>query len=702
TLERAFGLAIEAHRASRLGDAERWYRAILASHAAHPDASHNLGVLLVDLGRVDEALPLLCAALESNAESEAFWLSYVGALVRAGKPDEAARIVEVGLRHDLSAGLRRLLGVLAAKLQPEGARPEPANAELDALIAVVRAGQLDAALAAAHDLTQRFPAHGFGWKVLGSVLIMSGRLAEAVPVLTIAADLAPGDAEIHNNRGAALRRAGRAEDALDAARTAVRLNPDFAEAHNNLGLVLLDLARNAEAQEALRRAVELEPGNADAQNNLGRAFFALGRVYEAEACFRRALAAKPDLGEAYNNLGIVQHQLGENREATLSFGRALRLMPNSADSMNNQGLALRALGQFDDAAGRLEQALGLRPDYAEAHHNLAAVRGDQGRLEEARDGFRRTLALNPKIASAWVGLGKILWELDDVPGAATAFGTALDIDPGEAGLEAGALLAVIRYLAGDLARCRATLQASRGVVERKESRLWTARGYWRFVDRLLSRMPEARDVAGLPVLHVVGDSHALSAHGHAVEWRGARMRCAAELVVGCKQWHLAEGSANRWRRKFEAVLSRLPEGAPVLLTIGEIDCRHDEGILAALKKVPARTLDEIVAATTGGYVDAVRAAAGHRALKIVVSGVPASNVPPDSLGTEAARRLGEVLTSFNRELRARARGAGFDFLDVFALTDAGRGFASGHHHIDGNHLLPSAVAEAFATHCIAP
>ncbi|WP_295990014.1 tetratricopeptide repeat protein [Rugamonas sp.] len=45
-LDAALRLAIAAHQAGKPGDAERRYRAILATQPRHPDALHYLGVLL--------------------------------------------------------------------------------------------------------------------------------------------------------------------------------------------------------------------------------------------------------------------------------------------------------------------------------------------------------------------------------------------------------------------------------------------------------------------------------------------------------------------------------------------------------------------------------------------------------------------------------------------------------------------------------
>ncbi len=47
TIDEALQQAVAAHKEGKLQDAERLYRAILAvSSFAHPDANHNLGMLL--------------------------------------------------------------------------------------------------------------------------------------------------------------------------------------------------------------------------------------------------------------------------------------------------------------------------------------------------------------------------------------------------------------------------------------------------------------------------------------------------------------------------------------------------------------------------------------------------------------------------------------------------------------------------------
>ena len=92
TIDQALQQGIASHKEGKLQDAERLYRAILQSQPNHPDANHNLGVLAVAVGKALEAIPRFKLALEVNPNSEQFWLSYIDALIKVERFDEAKRI----------------------------------------------------------------------------------------------------------------------------------------------------------------------------------------------------------------------------------------------------------------------------------------------------------------------------------------------------------------------------------------------------------------------------------------------------------------------------------------------------------------------------------------------------------------------------------------------------------------------------------
>jgi protein O-GlcNAc transferase len=85
TLDQALQQAISHHRAGRLPDAERLYRAILQTQPHHPDANHNLGLLAAQVGKFAAALPFLKIALEANPAQGQYWLSYAETLLKVGQ-----------------------------------------------------------------------------------------------------------------------------------------------------------------------------------------------------------------------------------------------------------------------------------------------------------------------------------------------------------------------------------------------------------------------------------------------------------------------------------------------------------------------------------------------------------------------------------------------------------------------------------------
>ena len=63
-LSEALQKGIEAHKAGKAEEADRYYTAILKTQPKHPDANHNMGVLAVGVGKVNDALPFFVTAIE--------------------------------------------------------------------------------------------------------------------------------------------------------------------------------------------------------------------------------------------------------------------------------------------------------------------------------------------------------------------------------------------------------------------------------------------------------------------------------------------------------------------------------------------------------------------------------------------------------------------------------------------------------------
>ena len=251
-IEQALQQGVAAHKAGKVQDAEKLYRAILQSQPLHPDANHNLGVLAVSFNKAGAALPLFKTALEANSKIEQFWLSYIDALIKEQQFDNAIQVLEQAKKQGVGG---EKLDAFAAQLSftahagnTESASPP--QGQLDILLGHYQNGRLVDAEKLAVSITQEYPDHPFGWKALGAVLGQAGRHSEAVNANQTAVALSPQDAEAHNNLGVTLKELGRLEEAEASYAQAIALKPNYAEVHNNLGIALKDQGRLEEAEES--------------------------------------------------------------------------------------------------------------------------------------------------------------------------------------------------------------------------------------------------------------------------------------------------------------------------------------------------------------------------------------------------------------------------------------------------------------------
>jgi tetratricopeptide (TPR) repeat protein len=419
TIEQALQQGVAAHKEGKLQEAERLYRAILHSHPAHPDANHNLGVLAVSVNKADAALPLFKTALEANPKIEQFWLSYIDALIKEKQFDNAKTVLEQGKKEVLSGDKADAVETqitltnkanetkkLAENKKQKRTNKQnfkaisPSDSEIKILLEHHQNGRYDDAEKLAKSITQQFPEHQFGWKVLGAVIKQTGRINESLFANQKSVQLSPQDAEAHYNLGNTLKELGRLDEAEASYKQAIALKPELVLAYSNLGDTLRELGRLDESETSLRQAIALNPDYAEAHSNLGNTLQELGRLDGALASYTQAIALKPDLAEAHSNLGKMLKELGRLDEAEASYRKAVALKPDLALAHSNLGNTLRELGRLDESETSLRQAIALKPDYAEAHYNLGITLKELGRLDEVEASYTQSIAFKSDYAEA--------------------------------------------------------------------------------------------------------------------------------------------------------------------------------------------------------------------------------------------------------------------------------------------------------------
>ena len=198
--------------------------ATLFDHAirAVPDnwlAHNNLGAVLANAHRAEEAASHYREALRIKPDYETAHYNYANYLAGSGRIDEAVEHYREAVR--------------------------------------LNSGYLEA------------------YDNLGTVLLRQGKFGEAQAMFRRALEINPDQAEAHNNLGAALQKQGKRAEALPHFAAAVRLDPDLFRARVNLGLLLGEQGRWDEAAAHLAAAVRLSPGDAFARFNLEQAEQAL-------------------------------------------------------------------------------------------------------------------------------------------------------------------------------------------------------------------------------------------------------------------------------------------------------------------------------------------------------------------------------------------------------------------------------------------
>ena len=264
-------------------DAETLYRTTIARNDRSWMAHNNLGIVLANMGRADEAMVHYQKALEI-------------------KPNHADAYYN--------------LGHLLAKM-----------------------GRTDEALAHYQKALELDPNHTKAHINLGGLLADAGRADEALAHYSKASEIAPNDSGIQYNLGSLLEDMGRSDEAMAHYQKALALTPNHAETHYNLGHLLARMGRSDAAMVHYQQALELRPDHADAHNNLGILLASRGRGDEAIAHFRKASELDPQSIGFLKNLATALSQQGQWTDATFILTRALALSKSAGDEVQERAIA---------------------------------------------------------------------------------------------------------------------------------------------------------------------------------------------------------------------------------------------------------------------------------------------------------------------------------------------------------------------------
>ena len=384
----------------RLGPALEVLEEARGLHPANVRVLYNLGDLQRRLGRLEEAVESLTAAVRLEPDYADLRLSLCGAYAHRA-PAAAAGSPERVVQADLDSAIAHCGA--AVDLWP--ANPVYRHNLGRALYLAARHEEAAAAFEEALGLDSgRRETRLY----LGKSLVVAGRFEPALEHLSGAVAAAPKVADGHYFRGRAFEGLGRVSEAARAYERAVALRPEYAEALYSLGRVLHREGRSVEGDSVLvrfedlaargeaglaagRAAVQRQPRDLHSRRSLAARLIADGQLSEAREQLLVARAEDPGHAGVLFDLGLV---LARQQDWAGSIGallEAVRIEPDSAAYGVRLAQAYAGAGMTAEAARTLGRILETHPANGKARLEMARIEESRGRLGAAESLLRHLL-----------------------------------------------------------------------------------------------------------------------------------------------------------------------------------------------------------------------------------------------------------------------------------------------------------------------
>lgn len=334
-------------KAGRYPDAERLYRQVTESDLQYPAALVNLGFVLREQGRIEEAREVLeravCVAAE-DADSH-----YLLASVLATSGPREAEVPHLQKAIEL--------------------RPDFELARAQLVIA----------------------------------LFNSGAIAEATKLCEESISVLPESAELHLYRSGLHERAENKLAAIASCERALAINPALLAAQQRLSRLLFDTERFEQAETSYRSEIKLTPEHFGPYHQLGVVLSRMKRYPEAIEQFKRAISLNPHSGASYFSLGETYAQ--SDREsgeclalAQTNFEKAVEVEPQISAYHCTLGFSHWRSAQRDRAMASFDRAIELDSDNARARWARVMLWAPAFSSKEAADtpdrrGFESELSL---------------------------------------------------------------------------------------------------------------------------------------------------------------------------------------------------------------------------------------------------------------------------------------------------------------------
>ena len=462
TLDKALQKGTEAQKAGRVKEAKGYFISILKDDPKHPDVNHKMGLLAIGVGEVKQALPFFETALEIDPQRAQFWISYIDALIKLNRNEDARSLLNEVKSNGLEdEGFNKLDAELSRVTQ--GGDHGLCNTLFDKATQLREKGEFTQAINILKDGLSRFPKNSNFLAFLSLCYILNDQLEDAVVQLDKAKEVDPDNATVSWNEvrlllkknnvsealtlarkanerfpddiegmgilGSCLRANGNISESLKFLNKAIEQNDNYAEAFINRGLIRLTLKDKHNALEDLERAHQLKPYIKQIWNLLIKLKIEFKHFEDTILIINKILEIDPKNADSFASMALCHQNLYEFEAAISAYNKAISLRPNFFEAYYNLGVAFRDKGELDKALAACSKAISIKPDYAAAYNNMGIILKDLGKFEEATEAYNKAISIKPDYAEAYFNIANIFKDLGKFEEATEAYKKAISIKP---------------------------------------------------------------------------------------------------------------------------------------------------------------------------------------------------------------------------------------------------------------------------------
>ena len=347
-----------------------------------------LGAALREMGRYEESLKAFESSLELNPDDSplvaaaAVTAALAGDKAKSNRYAKTARYMGASDEFDLLLELAKAMKTLMPTHIPD-----KHDEEIAALDAAIRRSPGDTNL-----FLRRSRAHFLKRED-------SRAIADLDEVLKLDSDNVPA----YVLRGVVYGYMGQFGRLISDMTEAIRIDPCIAMAYHHRGLAYGELDELDLAISDLTRAIRLEPDNADTYRGRGDCRRYREEYSLAVADYDAALALDPEHASSYRGRGAAYRMMGEHDRAIKEYDEAVRFDPEDFFALRFRGDAYLAKGDYDRAVADCEAALSIGGPDEVAYFCMGNAYLFSSNFDQAVQEFTSAIECNPSSARAFYG-----------------------------------------------------------------------------------------------------------------------------------------------------------------------------------------------------------------------------------------------------------------------------------------------------------